>query len=365
VATAPVYFSLPPRRRERWWLHGLLFFLTFVTTTWVGMGFALNYRPSLLPPGTSALDVKGLLLGALSFSIPLLVILFAHEMGHYLTCRYYGIDASPPFFIPFPSLVGTMGAFIRIREPFRSKVQLFDVGIGGPIAGFIVALPIAAYGILHTKVNLLPPTEGTLVFQYPLAITAMQQLLLGHTFSSLDVVEHPALFAGWFGLFVTAMNLLPLGQLDGGHVLYAVAGKRHHIFSWPFLGALVFMGFKFTAWWVWAVLLLVMGLRHPPVIDEDTQLDGRRLLVAAFAVFMFIVCFVPVPIDQIEAPSRPRRTPPEGSGTVVHQIHLHGGAKHAGLHVEAMGGQRAGEPVEKRLGLLRAGGALESRPSAA
>ncbi|MCC6132479.1 MAG: site-2 protease family protein [Acidobacteria bacterium] len=328
----PDLISLP-RRRERWWLHALLFLLTLATTTWMGMGFALNYRPSLLPPGADVLDLRGLLLGALSFSIPVLSILFAHEMGHYLACRYYGIDASPPYFIPFPSLAGTMGAFIRIREPFRDKRELFDVGIGGPIAGFVVALPVAAYGILHTKVNLLQPAAGTLVFHYPLAITALQKLLIGHTFSSLDVVEHPALVAGWFGLFVTAMNLLPIGQLDGGHVLYAVAGKRHRLFKWPFLAALAVMGLYFKGWWVLAVLLLIVGLKHPPLMDEDAPLDRGRLLVAAFAVFMFIVSFVPMPLELIEEPSGPRRPPPESSGTVVHELDLHRCPEHPRLDV--------------------------------
>src|SRR5664279_1323995 len=164
-----------PRRKERWWLHGLLLLLTLATTSWAGAGFAINFRPSLLGTGASAEVFAHLLEGALSFSLPLLAILVAHEAGHYLMCRRYGIDASPPYFIPFPSLVGTMGAFIRIREPFRTKTHLFDVGVAGPIAGFVVALPILVYGMAHTRMNPGPIEGGTLIFHYPLLVTILQK----------------------------------------------------------------------------------------------------------------------------------------------------------------------------------------------
>jgi membrane-associated protease RseP (regulator of RpoE activity) len=294
----PPSLAFRTRRHERWWLHALLLLLTFGTTTFVGANFAVSFRPSLLPPGGFGPgQVEALVTGALSFSLPLLAILLAHEMGHYLMCRRYGIDASPPYFIPFPTLVGTMGAFIRIREPIRDKRQLFDVGVAGPIAGFVVALPLLVWGILHSRPNfetLLEP--GTILFRYPLAVTWVQKLALGHTFTSEQAVEHPVFVAAWFGLFVTALNLLPLGQLDGGHALYAVFGKRQKTVAIPILGALALLGLKWPGWWLWVVVTLVIGIRHPPVIDEEIPLDGRRLAVAGLVLLMFLVCFAPVPI---------------------------------------------------------------------
>jgi membrane-associated protease RseP (regulator of RpoE activity) len=298
--SAPLPDAIPvaPRRRERWWLHALLFLLTFGTTTFVGANFAVNFRPALLPPGgVSPEQLARLVRGAFSFSIPLLSILFAHEMGHYLMCRRYGIDASPPYFLPFPSLVGTLGAFIRIREPIRTKRQLFDIGVAGPIAGFVVAIPLLFWGVAHSRPNLSPVLEdGTILFRYPLAVTWAQQLTLGHTFTSEQAVEHPVFVAAWFGLFVTALNLLPIGQFDGGHALYAVLGRLQQRAAWPILVALALLGLKWPGWWLWVVVTFVIGVRHPPVLDEEEPLDGRRLTVAALVLLIFLVCFAPIPI---------------------------------------------------------------------
>ena len=285
-------------RRERWWLHALLLLLTFATTTYVGAGFAVNFRPGLLPSGgLVAGSLSGLVRGALSFSVPLLAILFAHEMGHYLMCRRYGIDASPPYFIPFPSLVGTLGAFIRIRQPIATKRQLFDIGVAGPIAGFVVAVPLLLWGVAHSRPNLSPVLEeGTILFRYPLAVTWAQQLTVGGTFTSEQAVEHPVFVAAWFGLFVTALNLLPLGQLDGGHALYAVFGTRQKKVAIPILVGLALLGLMWPGWWLWVVVTLVVGIRHPPVLDEEIPLDGRRLAVAVLVLLIFLVCFAPVPL---------------------------------------------------------------------
>ena len=298
LAFAP---AATPRRTERWWLHVLLFVLTFGTTTYVGANFAVNFRPSLLTPGASPAATLGALFrGAITFSVPLLLILLAHEMGHYLMCRRYGINASPPYFIPFPSLVGTMGAFIRIREPIRNKSQLFDVGVAGPIAGFLVALPLLAWGLAHTRPNPSPVlSEGTILFRYPLLVTLFQKVFLGQTFTSVDAIEHPVFIAAWFGLFVTALNLLPLGQLDGGHALYAVFGRHQRTIAIPLLIVLAFMGLKWPGWWIWVAFTLFTGLRHPPVLDEDAPLDARRRLVAAVVLLIFALCFAPIPIELI------------------------------------------------------------------
>jgi membrane-associated protease RseP (regulator of RpoE activity) len=302
VADGPAWAPAPlPRRRERWWLHALLLVLTFGTTTYVGANFAVNFRPSLLTPGAdTAATLAALFRGAITFSVPLLLILLAHEMGHYLMCRRYGIDASPPYFIPFPSLVGTMGAFIRIRQQIPDKKKLFDIGVAGPIAGFLVALPLLAWGIAHTRPN--PSTvlsEGTILFRYPILVTLFQKVVLGTTFTSVDAVEHPVFIAAWFGLFVTALNLLPLGQLDGGHALYAVFGRHQRTIAIPLLIVLAFMGLKWPGWWIWVAFTLFTGLRHPPVVDEEEPLDLRRKVVAAVVLLIFVVCFAPIPLELI------------------------------------------------------------------
>ena len=235
------------------------------------------------------------------FSLPLLAILLAHELGHYLVCRRYGIDASPPYFIPFPpqiSLVGTMGAFIRIREQIRDKRQLFDMAVAGPIAGFAVAVPLLAWGVSHSRVNPSPAlAEGTVIFQYPILVQLFQKIFAGGTYTSVDVVEHPVFLAAWFGLFVTALNLLPLGQLDGGHAVYAVFGRFQRLLALPLLVVLAVLGLKWPGWWVWVLFTLFTGLRHPPVSNEGEPLDDRRKLVAAGVLLIFVLCFAPVPIE--------------------------------------------------------------------
>jgi membrane-associated protease RseP (regulator of RpoE activity) len=291
----------------------------------------------------------------LGYSVPLLLILLAHELGHYLTCRKYGIDASPPYFLPFLPIVplpGTFGAFIRVREPIRDKKVLFDMAVAGPIAGFLVALPVAAYGIVHTRLNFEPLSEGTIFFGYPLAIKALQLLFAGHTFTSVHVVEHPAFMAAWWGFVVTAINLIPAGQLDGGHALYAVFGRRYRLFRWPVLAALVGLGFLYRGWWLWAVIVLVLtGLKHPPLLDEDLPLDGRRKGVAAAVLLMLVLSFVPIPIRDA-GELAPLRPPVEGRGTVVHQLDLHRGAEGPGRNRNARGAEHREIATEERTGLI-------------
>jgi len=300
--------------------------------------------------------------------VPLLLILLAHELGHYLACRRYGIDASPPYFLPFLPVVplpGTFGAFIRVREPIRDKRALFDMAVAGPIAGFVVAIPVAAWGILHTRLSLDPPTEGTIYFGYPLAVQALQLLLTGHTFTSVHVVEHPAFLAAWWGFVVTAINLIPAGQLDGGHAVYAVFGRRHRLLRWPVLAVLVGLGFLYRGWWLWAVLVLVLtSLRHPALADEDEPLDRRRMAIAAAVLLILVLSFVPIPIRELRELS-PFRAPRERGGTVVHELDLHRGPEAPGRHGDARGAERGDVAAEERPGLLRARRSLEPRAPAA
>jgi membrane-associated protease RseP (regulator of RpoE activity) len=302
-AVAPVAV---PRRKERWWLHGLLLFLTFATTTYVGAELSAGYDPRLVARGVplSAL----LLRGCVTFSLPLLAILMTHEMGHYLMCRRYGIDASPPYFLPLPPLslffaqapfsVGTLGAVIRIREQMREKKHVFDVGVAGPIAGFLVTVPLLAWSVGKSRWNqaLVVGTDPT-IFHYPLLIHLSQKLFLGRTYTSTQVIEHPTFLAAWLGLLVTALNLLPLSQLDGGHALYAVFGRRQPSIAIPVLMVLAVMGLFFFGWFIWIAITLIIGIKHPPVLNEDEPLDMGRKLVAAFVLLIFVLCFTPIPIS--------------------------------------------------------------------
>ncbi len=337
--------------QEKWGRHVALFSLTLLTTTFVGVSYAQNFRSSTPPAGPlGTVGFLSLLATGLVYSVPLMAILFAHEMGHYLYCRHYGVDASPPYFIPFPFVLGTFGAFIRIREPFRSKRELFDMGVAGPIAGFVVTIPVLAYGILHTRPLLVSdaPAEGfTTFFGYPLGVTLLQKLLLGHTFDTAGVREHPAFVAGWAGLLVTALNLLPLGQLDGGHAVYALLGPRHRALFLPLVTALLVLGFHYPGWWVWAAVLVLLGRRHPPVPDEFTPLDTRRKAVLALVAVIFALSFHPVPLrEERSGGTVPRRPEEERGGTVVHKLDLHRGAEDARLHPNSEPAKRVHVTVE-------------------
>jgi Zn-dependent protease len=358
-------FAPPQARRERWWLHWLLFVLTFATMTWVGTLYVGGLDPTLFRDPEKVTLTSVLLSSALWYALPLALILFSHEMGHYLMCRRYGIDASPPYFIPFPflSLFGTLGAFIRIRVPMREKRHVFDVGVAGPIAGFVVTIPFLVYGILHTHPSFEAATQGEqMLFNYSPLVTLLQKALLGRTFDSRYVFEHPTFMAAWAGLFVTMFNLIPIGQLDGGHVLYAVAGRHQRWLATAFFAALVALGFRTWSWWVLAVLLLVLGVRHPRVEDENAPLGAKRTAVAVAALAIFLLCFLPSPVVVSSEPLR--RSPRERGGTVVHELHRHRGAEDPGFHAHAVRAQRGDVQVEERasdVGLRRP---LESGPPA-
>ncbi len=290
----------PPPAPRRVWLHVLLFAATLVSTTLVG-GLAV----AELPAGFRARSLAQLLfhpavLGAgLWFSLPLLAILLTHEMGHFVACRRHNLDATLPFFLPVPFGIGTLGAFIRIRTPLITKRELFDVGASGPLAGFIATLPVLLAGIALSHPVAEAPKTGVLIFGEPLAFKAVAWLVHTRMPPGGDLLLHPVGFAAWFGLLVTALNLLPFGQLDGGHITYALLGKWQRRVAWPLLAALVVLGFWWPGWWVWAVIALVMRVRHPRIPDEGAPLDPRRRLIGWLCVAIFVVCFTPDPIKII------------------------------------------------------------------
>ena len=264
-----------PRRKfqNRVWLHTFLLLATFAST-WLVAGPA--------------------------YAVTVIGILGAHELGHYFACRYYDVDASLPYFLPFPlSYFGTLGAVIRIREPIPTKPMLFDIGIAGPIAGFLVTVPALFLGIAMSEI--IPITPGGLWFGEPLLIKAAAYVIWGPLPADHTLAMSSVAYAAWFGMLATALNLFPVGQLDGGHIAYAVLGRRSTYVTLAMVGVAAALCFLSANWIVWTVLMVIMlvivGPRHPRTFDEHVPLDSRRRALAAFAVFMFAVCFTPVPIE--------------------------------------------------------------------
>ena len=302
--------SSPRQLRESSWRFVALFCLTVVTTTIAGAGhyegFYLAFAGGRAPFTTIELLIRGLW-----YSASILAILGAHEFGHYFACRYYGVNASLPYFLPMPiAITGTLGAFIRIRQQIASKRQLFDIGIAGPIAGFLVAVPVLMIGMYLSRVIEIPKNFNGPVWELgePLLFKAAAWLTFGSLANGDTVNMHPMALGAWFGLLATALNLFPMGQLDGGHIAYAVLGRKSTIVTAATVVCLIGLSFVSSSWIVWTVLtvgmLLAFGLRHPQTFDESVPLDGARLWLAAFALLMFIVCFSPAPIEPLDLVSR-------------------------------------------------------------
>ena len=296
-----------PKFQDRVWLHVLLFLLTIVSTTLVGAEHYAGYLSDFVPQQLS-IPIRDLLLRGFWYSGTILAILGCHELGHYFACRYYDVDASLPFFLPVPPpmLTGTLGAFIRIRQPIPSKRMLFDIGIAGPIAGFLVAVPALFIGVAMSHVVRLPEnTGGMLELGEPLLFKLASWVWWGTQPDGYSLNMHPMAFAAWFGLLATALNLFPIGQLDGGHISYAVLGPRSTYVTFATIGvAIVLSAFFSTSWIVWTgltiVMLVMFGPRHPRVYDEEVPLDRARLILAFCALVMFVLCFTPSPIQPME-----------------------------------------------------------------
>jgi len=305
--TPAVVWQPAPKFRDRVWLHVLLFGVTVATTTVVGAGQYAGFLDDFRGSATLPMPFAALLVRGLWYSGTILAILGCHELGHYFACRYYDVDASLPFFIPVPFLLtGTMGAFIRIREQIPSKKMLFDIGIAGPIAGFVVAVPALFIGLSLSHVVRLPANPSDMLeLGEPLLFKFASWLLWGTQPDGYSLNMHPMAFAAWFGMLATALNLFPIGQLDGGHVAYSVLGSRWSTYlTFATVGVAVGLAAFAYSWIVWTgmmvVMLFMLGPRHPRVFDEEVPLDRTRLILAAFAVVMFILCFTPAPIRPME-----------------------------------------------------------------
>lgn len=295
----------PAHSPKEWSISCLLFAVTAVSVSLAGLFyvFGLFFMDSVLAVSAR----PGLILYGLQYSIPLIIILLAHEMGHYFACRYYGLRCTPPYFIPVPvSITGTLGAFIKIKSPFPNRRALFDVGIAGPLAGFMATIPTLCIGIslsrvLHTETA----SSGGIFFGEPLVFRILAAALLNYNPASDTLMAHPVASAGWFGLLVTSLNLLPVWQLDGGHIVYAAFGSRHHVkISITVLVLLIFVGLyglPTPSYLVFGLLIFILGLRykffHPPTLLDREPLGTGRTVLAVVALFILVLCFTPVPVE--------------------------------------------------------------------
>ena len=234
------------------------------------------------------------------YSIAIMTILLSHEMGHFVMCRKYGVEATAPYFIPVPfPPFGTFGAVIKMKSHIPSKKALFDIGAAGPLAGLVFAIPAVIIGLSLSEIRAVPTTADThyLGLGEPFLFTWLSWLVVGDVAEGLDIYLHPVAFAGWAGLFVTALNLLPIGQLDGGHIIYALFGeKSEFIYKVGIFAFCCIALFYYPGWILFAVLLLIFGFRHPPPLDAHTPLDGRRKLIGLGLLVIFVLCFTPAPL---------------------------------------------------------------------
>ncbi len=292
-----------PRSRRSLLIAFALFLVTLLSTLAVGAQFAIGYAqnrvnaPLLLESYAAIWRNPGQLLLGLPFAFTLMGILLAHELGHYFACRYYGVSATYPYFIPAPTIIGTMGAFIRIRSPIVNRTALFDVGLAGPVVGFAFAVPALALAIAYSKVVPGAEAASPIAFGEP-PLAALLAAIFKPGVASENILLHPVGRAAWVGLFATALNLLPAGQLDGGHVVYALSSRRHRRISMACIFVLLPMGiWLWEGWLVWAVLLMLLGYRHPALLDRWEPLDRRRRVWAVVALVIFLLCFMPVPFE--------------------------------------------------------------------
>jgi membrane-associated protease RseP (regulator of RpoE activity) len=285
---------------KKYAINIILFLVTMVFTLVIGIQYHISFHAISLPAGSGFFAFlwshPTAWLWGLSYSLSLLGILLVHELGHFFACRYHRIEATLPFFIPAPTLIGTFGAFIKIKSPFSSKKALFDVGLAGPLAGFLVALPVIFIGISHSRIVPRETLQTGMALGEPLVFKLIARLVLGPAAAQHDILVHPMAFAGWFGLLATAFNLFPIGQLDGGHILHALIGKKSYYAGVVSIIVIVLLGIIYWQGWLfWALIVTFVGLRHPPLF-ADEKIDLRRKILAVLALLIFLVSFTPAPI---------------------------------------------------------------------
>ncbi len=305
-------------QKRKPWLHIFLFLCTLVTTTMAGA----------MQNGVDPLVNPWQIYSGLPFAVTLITILLVHEMGHYLMSRYHGVQATLPYFIPAPSFIGTFGAFIKMNSPPPDRRSLFDVAAAGPLAGLILAIPAVIVGLQLSTISPDDRTGGGITLGSSLLLSFLSQITLGLLPDEANIVMHPIGFAGWIGLLVTAMNLLPIGQLDGGHVIYALFGERYIWISRAALMTILSLGFLrwWDGWLVWGLLLLFMGLRHPPPLDPHTPLDPKRKFMGWLMLAILVITFIPIPFS-IQEPSvrREQFQPKPATSAPLVEAKVHGG----------------------------------------
>jgi Zn-dependent protease len=291
--------ALPQVDRSRLWVHGALLAATILTTLYVGAGMS-----EARPPDDLWWPLFNFWRGW-PFSLSLMSILLAHELGHYFVSRCHGVPASLPFFIPLPlpeflgNVLGTLGAVIRMKAPITNRRAMLDIGAAGPLVGLVVTVPVLVIGLLLSQIEPLPVDQVYFMEGNSLLYLVLKYAVFGQWLpsESVDVFIHPVAFAGWAGLLVTSLNLIPAGQLDGGHVLYSLLGEWAQRFTWPIILALAALGLvAWPGWFLWAGLVFLFGQGHPGPLDRITQLDTRRKLVAGLVLATFILTFTPVPL---------------------------------------------------------------------
>jgi membrane-associated protease RseP (regulator of RpoE activity) len=312
-----LFAGVPPQARSRPWLNLLLFALTVISTLFVGSlyGGDLDGVSQI-----SDLFLPQNLVQGWPFSLTLLGVLVAHEFGHYFAARYHKVAVTLPFFIPLPVGFGTLGAFIQLKEPVPDRRKLFDIGVAGPLAGLVIAIPLLFVGLTTSPVGIPSAytnfdVKGNSILYY-FAKVAVFGRPLPDPATGEDVFMNQVTFAAWIGLLVTALNLLPVGQLDGGHTVYALFGRAARYANWATLvvmGLLAVFGVEavqnylpalrdigFAGWWMWlGLIIFVLGPYHPPALDDVTELDGRRRLLGYFVILCFILTFVPTPFREL------------------------------------------------------------------
>ncbi len=289
-----------PRPRRRW-LYPVFGLLTLLTVLWAGG----------MHVGIDLLADPGSWLRGLPFALTLLAILGCHELGHYFTARRYGVAVTPPLFLPFPNpLIGTLGAVIQMRSPVPSRKALFDIGIAGPFSGVVVAIPVILIGLSLSTTIPGPAPEPFLSFSSPALIRIIGEdlwinlpplyhllrlLAIGAPGAGEILVLHPVAFAGWLGLFVTALNLVPVGQLDGGHVVYSGLRRLYKPFSYVMVPLILLLAVFWPGWAVWGIVLFFVSRKRPAPLDDITPLPRGRRLAAWGALLLFLLCLTPVP----------------------------------------------------------------------
>ncbi|MCI0329920.1 MAG: site-2 protease family protein [candidate division Zixibacteria bacterium] len=281
------HLLIKPKVKDRFpWLAAGLFFATVLSVI---------FFPPYLQYGMAIFGNWNLVLENLPFAFGLLAILTCHEAGHFFAAKRIGAEVSLPYFIPGPTLFGTFGAVIRANSPFFNRRELLEIAAAGPLAGLVVAIPALLYGLSTSQ--MVPETTGGLTLGDSLLTKWLSEIIWGPLPEGYTLLISPLGFAGWAGLLVTMLNLLPIGSLDGGHIAYALFGKNQKVVARLFWVSLVPLGFWFYGWWVWAAIGFLLRLEHGPTLDDDSPLSPRHLLIGWLCLLIFILIFIPVPME--------------------------------------------------------------------